>query len=235
MKTLTIILVLAINVCSAQTTLDERYKVEIIPTDSISIGTVYKDKAKRDSITNKYSNWHERSRALEKYLLKIHNPGITRDKDDFVNIKLSNGETIKLIPDKSKEETDFIFEHYFRQQKLLVFRVQWYEGDNYAIIDLTNGQKTYMLGRPYFSPDSKLLISINCDIEAQYSDNGFQLFEFSGREIKKIWEYKPAWWGPTDIKWLDNFTITSRNQALDTLDGRLKTEYKKIKVKRNAP
>lgn len=235
MKKLTTILILIVNVCVGQQILDNKYKVEIRPTDSIQIGTIYKDKAKRDSIKSKYSNWNERSRALEKYLLKTDNPGITRDKDDFVNVRLLNGETIRLIPDKSKEETDFAFEQHLKPQKLLVFRVQWYEGNNYAIIDQTNGKKTYMFGKPFFSPDNRLLVSINCDIEAEYSDNGFQLFEFSGRQLKQIWEFKPTLWGPTDIKWIDNYTAISRVQRIDSLTGKYKFEYKKIRVKRDAP
>lgn len=235
MNRLTTILILLANVCVGQTTFDKRYTVDISPTDSIQVGTIYKDQAKRDSIRHKYSNWHDRSRALEKYLLQIDNPGITRDKDGFVNVRLLNGETIKLIPDNNKEETDFLFEQHFKIQKLLVFRVQWYEGDNYAIIDLTNGKKTYMFGRPFFSPDNKLLISINCDLEAEYSDNGFQLFEFTGRELKKIWEFKPTLWGPIDIKWLDNQTAISRIQRIDTVTLNYNFEYKKIRVTRNAP
>src|SRR5690348_5976734 len=114
MKKLTTILILLVNVCIGQTTVDKKYSVDISATDSIQVATIYKDKAKRDSITRKYSNWHERSRALEKYFLKIDNPGITRDKDNFVNVRLLNGKTIKLIPDNSKEETDFLFEQHLK-------------------------------------------------------------------------------------------------------------------------
>jgi hypothetical protein len=100
MKRLLIILLLTTNICVGQKTIDKRVHVDISPTDSIQIPTIYKDKIKRDSITEKYSNWQERSRALEKYLLKIENPGIARGKDDLIEIKLLNGQKIKLIPDE---------------------------------------------------------------------------------------------------------------------------------------
>jgi hypothetical protein len=235
MKTLTTLLLLSVNICWGQKTLDKRFYVNVSPTDSINISTPHKDKIKRDSIADKYSNWGQRARALEKYLLDIENPGITRDKDDLIEIKLLNGQTIKLIPDTNREETDFSFENYFQELKLLLFRVQWGEGNNYAIIDFTNGKKTYIIGQPFFSPDKKFMVTINCDIEAQYSNNGFELFKVVNRDFKKIWSYDPTTWGPVDIKWIDNSTMTSKNHKLDTLDGQIKSTYTKIKVKRNAP
>ena len=227
-------LFLCVNICWGQQTIDKRFNVSASPTDSFNISKP-KDQAKRDSIADKYSNWHQRARALEKYLLNKENPGITRDKDDLVEIKLLNGQTIKLTPDSNNDESDFTFENHFKQQKLLLFRVQWGEGNNYAIIDFTNGKKTYLIGRPFFSPDKKYMIAINCDIEAQYSSNGFELFEFANRELKKIWRYDPTIWGPVDLKWIDNSTMASKNQTIDTVDGKMRSTYTKIKVKRNAP
>jgi hypothetical protein len=235
MKTLTIGLFLCVNICCGQETIGKTFSVKISQTDSIPIFAHNKDQLKRDSIAGKYSNWNQRARALEKYLLKVENPGITRDKNNLVEITLLNGETIQLKPDPNSDEADFTFENHFKQLKLLLFRVQWGEGNNYALIDLTNGKKTYIIGRPFFSPDRKFMIAINCDIEAQYSSNGFELFEISNRDFRKIWRYDPIIWGPVDMKWIDNSTLTTKNHAIDTLDGQIKTTYTKIKVKRNAP
>jgi hypothetical protein len=99
---------------------------------------------------------------------------------------------------------------------------------------MTTGKKTYILGQPFFSPDNKFIMAINCDIEAQYSGNGFQLFEIVNLEIRKVWEYNPTIWGPVDIKWIDNSTLISRNQLLDTLAGKITSNYTKISVKRKA-
>ena len=143
-----------------------------------------------------------------------------------------NGETIKLTPNPSFDEIDYCFESYFKQLKLLVFRAQWGEGNNYAIIDFTNGKKTYIIGRPFFSPDKKFMIVINCDIQAQYSNNGFEFYEWTNRDFKLIWSYDPKSWGPVELKWLDNTTIISRNQSIE--GGKLRSTYSKITVKRKA-
>jgi hypothetical protein len=79
------------------------------------------------------------------------------------------------------------------------------------------------------------MIAINCDIEAQYSANGFELFEIVNRDFKKIWTHDPKIWGPVDLKWIDNSTITSKNYTMDNLAGKIKSTYTKISVKRNAP
>jgi hypothetical protein len=234
-KTLTIGLFLCVSICWGQETIDKRFSINTFQTDSIHIGTPYGDQAERDSIADKYTNWHQRARALEKYLLNIENPGIARGKNDFSEMKLLTGQTIQLKPDPNTDEADFTFENYFKQLKLLLFRVQWGEGNNYAIIDLTNGKKTYIIGRPFFSTDKKFMIAINCDIEAQYSHNGFELFEIANRDFKKIWRYDPTIWGPVDLKWVDNSTMISKNLAMDTVDGKMRSTYTKITVKRNAP
>jgi hypothetical protein len=235
MKTLTTGLFLCASICWGQETNDRKFSVNASPTDSIYFGAPHKDQPKRDSIADIYSNWHQRARALEGYLLSIENPGISRNKNGLIEIKLLNGQTIQLKPDHDSDEADFTFEHHFKQLKLLLFRVQWGEGNNYAIIDLTNGKKTYIIGRPFFSPDEKFMISINCDIEAQYSPNGFELFEITNRDFKKIWRYDPILWGPVDLKWIDNSTMTSKNHVMDTVDGRMRNTYTKINVKLNAP
>ena len=221
----------SVTVCFGQQTIDKRFIVDVSPTDSIHISTPYKNKAKRDSIALRHSNWHRRARALEKCLLDIDNPGIARDKGDLIQIKLLNGESIKLKPSTENDEIDFTFENHFKELNLLLFRVQWGEGNNYAIIDFTNGKKTYIIGPPFFSPDKRFMIAINCDIEPRYSNNGFELFELVNREFKKVWRYDPVVWGPVDLTWIDNTTIKSKNHAMDTLEGKMVITYTKIKVK----
>jgi hypothetical protein len=231
MNYLTVLLLLTASVCSGQTLLDNRFKVEVSSTDSVQLPHD-QDQGLKDSIEKKYNNWHERSRAWENHLLKKYNPGITRDKDGVIEIKLSNGSMIKLTPDKNKGEADFVFEHYFKEHKLLVFRVQWSEGNNYAIIDQTNGKKTYMLGRPFISPDNKFITAINCDIEAQYSDNGFELFQLITGDLKKIWEYNPQISGPVALQWIDKQTFITKNYQLDS-SGKYKSDFRKVKIEQN--
>lgn len=234
MRILIALLVLTHNICFGQQSLNKDFSIAIAPTDSVTISSPFKDKAKRDSIDHKYSNWHQRARALEKYLLAIDNPGIARDESDRVEIKLLNGQTIKLELDSNSDEKDFAFTHHFKQLKLLLFRVQWGEGNNYALIDQMNGKKTYIIGRPFFFHDKKFMMAINCDLEAQYSSNGFELFELVNRDFKKIWKYDPMTWGPVDLKWLDSSVMVCKNRAIDTSDYTEKTTYIKIEMKRIA-
>lgn len=231
MKNIFLILIVVSQVCLGQKTVDKRFKIEIVPTDSILIQNPYKDKTKRDSIARKYENWHERSRALEKYLLKIENPGITRGADDLIEITLLNGKKIKLVPDSNIDEGDFTFERHYKKLGLLLFRVQWGEGNNYAVINTSTGKKTYVIGQIFFSPDNKFAIAINCDLLAQYSGNGFQLFELVKGDLKEIWEYDPKVWGPIELKWTDNQTIISRNDKIDA-GGKIVNAYTKIKIAR---
>ena len=126
-------------------------------TDSVDFPDYYSDQSIRDSISKTFDNAHRLAKAIEQYSLKKYNPGI-KIKDSEIIITLQNNNDITIAPIKNTEEADYNFEYYFSDLNLLLFRVQWYEGNDYFILNKKNGKKTYMLGLPYFSPSKKYLI-----------------------------------------------------------------------------
>lgn len=231
MKAFLLILVLVNTIpplCSAQKTFDTSYRISVVPSPPVNIPpTKYSDQQKRDSIYNKHAarSYEEHARAMETYLLGIENPGITR-KETGVEVKLLNGKELKLTPRGVYE--DFTFAHYFKNEKLVVFRVLEVMDWSYIIVNLRDGKSTgRLVGIPIFSPDRKMLISYHCDIESGELDNGFQLLSFTNGQVKELCESFSDSWGPTAVKWLDNTTLVSQNQQLDGPDI-----YKKIIIKR---
>jgi hypothetical protein len=186
----------------------------------------YSDQEKRDSIYNKHAarSYEEHARAMETYLLKLENPGITRDKNG-VTIKLLNGKTLKLTPRAVYE--DFTFAHFFKTEKLLLFRVLEEMDWSYMLVDLRDGKSTAdLMEVPVFSPDKKMFFTFNSEVQSE-GINGFQIFSFTDGSIRKIWEYKPEYWGPVEASWVNYETIISRNEQLDGPDV-----FKKIIIKR---
>lgn len=189
------------------------FVITINSTDSTNFPIYYSDQSVRDSISNNFGNSHKRASAIEDYLLKKTNPGI-EIKENEILITLINENKILLELNDNTMEAGYNFESYFKELEFLLFRVQWYEGNDYLLMNRKNGNRTKMFGKPYFSPSKKYFISINNDVEAGYSYNGFQLFEFKNEDFKLLWQYEPQEWGPVDIKWIDENNLAVKNYTL---------------------
>ncbi|MDH5380517.1 MAG: hypothetical protein OEW75_06685 [Cyclobacteriaceae bacterium] len=171
-----------------------------------------------DSISQLYDNWHQRALALENHLMKEFGDRVKRNEQELY-VKLKDGSWFdpKLNPDY--EEVAQSFEYYFEKQGLYSIRVQWGEGNGYKLIDESSGEVIDIIGRPFFSPSGKYMISINTDIEAGYSPNGFQLFEVNGSEIIPIGSYFPNTWGPTVAEWLSDKKLILKCQTFNENGG----------------
>jgi len=198
--------------------LNDNIQLTIQLTDSIYIPEYFLDNKALDSISNSYDNWHLRSLAIEKYLLEENKNHTKRDTSGLF-IKMKNGEW-KLIPlDPMTDEVDNTFEYYFKDYGYYSIRTQWGEGNGYKLINDLTGKITNLFGRPYFSPNGKYIISVNADIEAGYSENGFQLFENNNGKLLHLGNYKPSSWGPMAAIWIDNNTIKTENVTTEIIDG----------------
>lgn len=187
-------------------------------TDSIFINEYYLNSKIIDSLTKPHDNRHIEALEIEKYLLKTYNNFAKRDTNGLY-IKLQNGNWKLLTLDSMTDETDNTFEYYFENFGFYSIRVQWGEGNGYKLVNKLDGTETNLFGRPYFSPNGQLIISVNADIEAGYSSNGFQLFKNENGKLELLGNYQPSTWGPYIAKWTDNDKLVLKNQTLEFKDG----------------
>lgn len=212
--------------------LKDNFQITIQLTDSIYIPEYILNNKTLDSISNSYDNWHLRSLAIEKYLLE-KNKNYTKRDTTGLFIKMKNGEWKLVTLDPMTDEVDNVFEHYFRDYGFYSVRTQWGEGNGYKLINDSTGETTNLFGRPYFSPNGQYIISVNADIEAGYSENGFQLFKNSNGQLFHIGNYEPSSWGPMTAIWIDNNSIVTENVTTEIKDGLSDYLYffSKIKIK----
>jgi len=203
--------------------------VKFTATNPISFPPYYINQLEIDSISRNYNNSYLTALAIEKNQLDLLKPKVRIDKTDRFVI-LNNNQEIKLSPDSTSNEAEYTFDKIFKKQNQILFRVQWEEGGNYFLLNTLTGEKTYTIGRVFFSPNSKYLISINDDIEAGYSSNGFQLFSVDkNNNLKVIWSYEPDW-GPEEIVWIDNGTLIIKGYYFYGENHEKKIFYKKLKI-----
>ena len=191
-----------------------KLKLELNRTESVNIKEYYLDKRIIDSINIQEGNRHSEALGVEKYKLKTQKDIIKRDSTGFY-VKLTNGIWKKLELNVEWDEVDHTFEHLFNKFGFYSIRVQWGEGNGYKLVNNKNGKVIRILGRPYFSPNGKYILSVNSDLEADYSENGFELFENNESVLKKVILFEPKNWGPFSAKWIDDDTVIMKNEGLE--------------------
>jgi len=194
------------------TILNFSFKTQVVlkHSDSVSINEYFLDNKILDSLSSQFDNRHLEALAIEAYLLKTNSEWAKRDSKGLY-IKLKNG-AWKLLPlDEMLDEADNTFEYFFKELGYYSIRVQWGEGNGYKLVNYTDGAITHISGRPYFSPDGRYVITVNFDIGAGYSENGFQLFKVTKKGLQLLGAYNPDTWGAVSVKWLDNSRLILRN------------------------
>lgn len=200
--------------------------------DSVYIPELYKDFQYRQTIIEKNDNSFMAAKELEAYLSKGQGEHFKRSGDTLF-LNLSNGKKVSLI-DNSKEgdeEEHYTYENYFSQPNIFIIYVQLYEGNNYLLVNRTNGNKKYIIGRAYPSPSGSKLLAINEDLEAGYSFNGIQLLTKQKDTFTTQLTIDAGNWAPVDVKWLNenNFVLKVKKLKDNVTD--YTTEFYKLSIK----
>jgi hypothetical protein len=206
--------------------------LSLIHSDSIFIEEYFLDSKTIDSLTRPHDNRHIESLEIEKYLLRKFNKVAKRDTNGLY-IKLKNEDWKLLSLDPMTDEADNTFEYYFKDFGFYSIRTQWGEGNGYKLVNSFDGHVTNLFGRPYFSPNGHYVISVNVDIEAGYSPNGFQLFKNENGKLTHLGNYEPSAWGPYSAKWTANDMLILRNQTVEFKNGTMDyiDFYAELKIK----
>lgn len=168
-----------------------------------------------DSLTKGIQNTHKYSRAIEQYKINQSNTRVRRDGEGL-SLKLDNGDWLLMKIDTRTDEVDNVFEYYFDAFGFYSIRVQWGEGNGYKLVSAETGTVSHIIGRPFFSPDGSKIIALGNDIEAGYSENGFQILENKAGKIREFGRFSPDSWGCESAIWLSNNQLLLKNQSLES-------------------
>ena len=146
----------------------------------------------------------------------------------------AGGKEIVLINNHS-DTSDATADHNYRGfnrdlGKYIVYSVYW-EWYNYMLIDKGSGDTTVICGEPVLSPDKKFFICGNADLLAQFTFNGFELYENLPKP-KLICQRELMKWGPQEIKWIAKNTLLVKATVADTTIQDLeRPAYYKLSIK----
>lgn len=210
----------------------DKYNLTFEKVDSLEIPELYQDYKERQEIVESNDNSFAAAKALEQYLIKKQGEHFRRSGETLL-LNLSKGQTIVLKDNAQEgdEEERYTYENYFPETNAYLIRVQWYEGNNYLLVNRTNGSKKYVIGQIHPSSSGTQLLSVNEDLEAGYSFNGIQLLTKEEETFFTRFTFVAGNWAPVAVKWLDeNNLILKVKKSLDDNLTEYKTEYYKLSI-----
>lgn len=153
---------------------------------------------------------------------------------DTLSLKLTNGNTASLVDNKADSDSFVVYKYLGRITAIghFVCFASLYEGYSYVLVNASTGEITYTCGAPTLSPDNRILIAANADLEAAFTYNGFEMFLVEGSKLKQVGTRELHKWGPNKIKWKTNSELlVERISPASASRETEKTDYIKITIK----
>jgi hypothetical protein len=128
-----------------------------------------------------------------------------------LRVRLRNGMwlTVKDFQKKGVEASvlKFSFRDYLRDIGYFLLHRQYYEGDDYLLIQDTTGNKFELQDVPVISPDKQRLVTASNGISGGYNANGVQIWLLTRRGVVLEQSFEPKGWAPSNAVWTDNLGI----------------------------
>lgn len=85
-----------------------------------------------------------------------------------------------------------------------VIFVMMYEYHEYILVDLKSLNTIKTINRPYFSPNNETIFISNVDLEAGFTDNGFEIIEHKNNTFTRQYKQILDDWSINKATWIDN-------------------------------
>lgn len=207
----------------------EEYKEEVVKQqfDTITIGkSVYNMQTLTDTNFSfaKSFAYGESDSVLALY------KHIARRDSDTLFLSCDNNKIVKFVNDRSDENyTTYDFKFFNKDINAYVVYCSLYESSSVWLVNKETGDSLETIGFPFASPNKKHFVCYNIDLEAAFTLNGFELFDYTNstyiskglREINN--------WGPEKVKWKDDTTLIVR--AISGYGDPTKIFFKAIYIK----
>ncbi|RPE05658.1 hypothetical protein EGT74_25120 [Chitinophaga lutea] len=144
-------------------------------------------------------------------------PSRVQRSGDSLIFSLENGGQKILVNNHSDNDdyAQFIFQAYLPETQHWLVLHNGYEWFSYDLVSARDGEVIQTIGVPQFSPDKKYFIASNADLVAQFTDNGFELFEVRKDGPVEIHSGMLDNWGPVIIKWKDANTLVGEIKTVN--------------------
>lgn len=157
-------------------------------------------------------NSYECAQAIERQQLqKPENASAAIRAGTSLRLQLRNGRSLPVKDfQKRGDEASVIkysFRDYLRDIGYFLLHRQFYEGDDYVMIQDTTGHRFELQDLPVVSPDRLRVVTASNGINGGYNANAIQIWRLSKRGMVLEQTIAPKGWGPSDAEWTESLTI----------------------------
>ena len=165
-----------------------------------------------DRICAGINNSYQCAQAIERsQLRKPALASVVMRARNGVRVKLRNGRwlTVNDVEKRGDEASvvKYNFRDYSRDLGYFLLHRQYYEGDDYLLIQDTTGHQSELQDLPVVSPDKSRLVTASNGISGGYNANGIQIWRLTkdGAVLEQSFDVKG--WAPSDPVWTNNQEI----------------------------
>ncbi len=150
-----------------------------------------------------------------------------RKTDGAYEITLLHGNKVVLAEGDSVK---YEYRNYIAKMGYFVFKVMGMESGHHLLVNDKSGKKIKIWGYPKPSPDFKNMLVSNVDLVAGFEANGIQLWGFTDKGFRKLFEQEMPDYEPHLPKWIDTYNV---QLSLQPAMGREGLSSKLMKLKLN--
>lgn len=150
-------------------------------------------------------------------------------------LKKISGDTVQfrnhITEDDSYERYDFRCR--LAHTPWLVLDISYYEGSGYLMFNQKTGEKKYVENIPVVSTAGNYAAAANCDVDAGFTENGITIFRLdTAGTLTEVYRNLPNYWGPEEIKWVDDATLLIRQSVTTGLDFTFEHRWAILKIRK---
>ena len=142
-----------------------------------------------------------------------------------INLIYANGKTDSRCDDEGLEpghEADITMHRvskHFEKEQYLTVEIGYYEGGDFELINLRNGNSKMIGGEPTLSPKGTKIAIAQTDLIAGYIFNGFRVYELGEEGPTLIKEITSLDRGARNARWVDDKTVSFDITTMDFETG----------------
>ena len=140
-------------------------------------------------------------------------PGVRR-AGDTLELGIRGRSSAKFIstPDSIEVGHSYVYYGYLPALRSHLVEVQLYEGGGFVLVSAATGRLLELDDRPVIAPGGLRFATASWDTEAGYNPNRAQIYRLAGDSAVLEWQVEPSSWGPTDVLWINESTLTFHRQ-----------------------
>ena len=101
------------------------------------------------------------------------------------------------------------------------------------LLDKNTGKEIETVGRSLVSPNGQYVITGNADLDAGYTENCMYLYELKENKLELKGRAEFIYWGPFEMAWIDNQTLTLKQGRFDENDYSIKYNCAEVRINKN--